>query len=388
LKTWINSLKHSPNIVVYLNATCLRLNTNHDGSSVESLKAASLERNEFLVRAKQYVLATGGLETPRILLLSNDIHPGGLGNGSDLVGRFYMSHLHGRVGEVRIIPGDRPTTLDLEITPERVFCRRMISIDGAKQRDCKLLNLSAFLSHPLTSAPGHKNGVLSARYLKELWFPRIALKKGIRAKTIANQTEARHVRAHVSNIVLDAPRLLWYSKNWMLNSIWGRKNYLPLRMKAHADAFILTVDSEQAPNPDSRVTLGDKKDIFGLRRLKIDWRVTDLDMQSVLKSCNLIARELDQSNVGRLRFDPRVITSTLVTRAMGGHHIGTTRMASEPSGGVVNVNCRVHGVNNLHIASSSVFPTSGSANPTLTLIADLNSSDDSLSMSFKGSHWE
>jgi choline dehydrogenase-like flavoprotein len=168
---------------------------------------------------------------------------------------------------------------------------------------------------------------------------------------------------------MDSPRIMAFSGYWAFNRMRNRRRFFESRMTARSSPFYLTIDGEQSPNPDSRVTLGETRDIFGLRRLRIDWRLADLDVQSVLMTCNLIAEELAKSEVGAFEFDPNIIPTPNVARAMGGHHLGTTRMAREPAHGVVDENCQVHGVNNLHIASGSVFPTSGHANPTLTVVA-------------------
>jgi choline dehydrogenase-like flavoprotein len=53
----------------------------------------------------------------------------------------------------------------------------------------------------------------------------------------------------------------------------------------------------------------------------------------------------------------------------GGHHMGTTRMGADPKTSVVDKDCRTHQVTNLYIAGSSVFPTAGDSNPTLTIVA-------------------
>jgi len=386
MNSWTDMLKRSQHVNVYLYATCLKLITNDIGNEVVSLIATSLERNEIDVTAQQYVIAAGGLETPRILLVSNDVHSEGMGNKYDLVGRFYMSHLHGIVGHVEMTPMDRATNLGFEMTAEGVYTRRMLSISEAAQTDRRLLNFSACLNHPVSRDPMHKSGVLSTRYLKELWFPQIALKRSIRRRANTNRMTAQQAFGHVQNIVLDAPQVLRYFGERVFDKIRHRKSYYFPVTSTHSSSYLLTIDAEQAPNPDSRVFLGDDKDIFGIRRLKIDWRVTDADVESVLTSCGLLASELKRSNVGKFRYDPRIVPSRYVTRSMGGHHMGTTRMAQEPSLGVVDENCRVHGVGNLHIASSSVFPTSGCANPTLTEMALTIRLADHLKLRFLGDY--
>ncbi len=127
--------------------------------------------------------------------------------------------------------------------------------------------------------------------------------------------------------------------------------------------YELEFHAEQAPNPDSRLTLSAERDAFGMPRLKVDWRITELDLQSPEKSYGLLARELELRGAGKLDFNREKLAYKARRHGIvGGHHIGTTRMSDEPRDGVVDPDCRVHGVGNLHVASASVFPTSGQAN--------------------------
>ena len=126
---------------------------------------------------------------------------------------------------------------------------------------------------------------------------------------------------------------------------------------------------EQVPNPDSRVSLSGQRDPLGLPRLKLDWRLTEQDRLSFYANLRSLALEFGALGIGRLRetvTDPRDWPQPV---AGGSHHMGTTRMSNDPSRGVVDRDCKVHDVENLYVAGSSVFPTSGSANPTLTLVA-------------------
>ena len=126
---------------------------------------------------------------------------------------------------------------------------------------------------------------------------------------------------------------------------------------------------EQAPNPDSRVTLSTKHDALGLPRIKLDWRLTEQDRLSFYTHLHSLALEFGALGIGRLRVmvaDQRDWPQPL---GGGSHHMGTTRMSDNPSHGVVDRNCKVHAVDNLYVAGSSVFPTSGVSNPTLTLVA-------------------
>jgi choline dehydrogenase-like flavoprotein len=132
------------------------------------------------------------------------------------------------------------------------------------------------------------------------------------------------------------------------------------------------VDAEQVPNPDSRVTLEEELDQVGVPRARVEWRLADLDRRTLSAAASVLGAEFDRLGLGRLRSD-RWITGPDRDWALYVHdvfhHAGTTRMARDPSAGVTDSDCRVHGIANLYVAGSSVFPTSGHANPTLTIVA-------------------
>ena len=127
--------------------------------------------------------------------------------------------------------------------------------------------------------------------------------------------------------------------------------------------------AEPTPNPESRVRLGELRDAFGQQRAVLDWRLRPEDSESVARTTRLLALEVGAAAVGRVRdLFPRLGFPSL--RTIGSHHhMGTTRMHRDPNRGVVDSDCRVHGLSNLFIAGSSVFPTFGTANPTLTIMA-------------------
>jgi choline dehydrogenase-like flavoprotein len=130
------------------------------------------------------------------------------------------------------------------------------------------------------------------------------------------------------------------------------------------------VHSEQLPNPASRITLSTETDCFGVPQPRIDWRYLPADIRSVQVTLAIFAQALAVGAHGELTFNPdHVEAEILRDGAYGGHHLGTTRMSPSPRTGVVDSDCRVHGVTNLFVASGAVFTTSGQANPTLTIIA-------------------
>jgi choline dehydrogenase-like flavoprotein len=129
---------------------------------------------------------------------------------------------------------------------------------------------------------------------------------------------------------------------------------------------------EQAPNPDSRVTLDRERDALGMPRVRLDWRLTNLDRRSFGVFYDVLGRELGRSGAGRVQMRDWVRAdgpSWPATLSGGWHHMGTTRMHADPKQGVVDANCRVHGLRNLYVAGAAVYPTAGAVNPTLTLVA-------------------
>ncbi len=107
-------------------------------------------------------------------------------------------------------------------------------------------------------------------------------------------------------------------------------------------------------------------------RARLDWRLTELDKRSIRTFYQLLGQEFGRSGIGRVQIldwlfgDDRTWPPFL---SGGWHHMGTTRMHADPKQGVVDANCRVHGLGNLYVAGAAVYPTAGSANPTLTLVA-------------------
>ncbi|WP_434427087.1 GMC family oxidoreductase [Nannocystis pusilla] len=138
----------------------------------------------------------------------------------------------------------------------------------------------------------------------------------------------------------------------------------------------LLLRAEQSPNPDSRVTLADELDAFGVPVARLDWQLTPLDWDSICTTAEIVAAALERHGEGRVELAvtrdapwPSQPTNKDHYRPWGCHHLGTTRMSTDPRFGVVDRDAKVHGIENLFIAGSSVFPTGGYANPTLAVIA-------------------
>jgi choline dehydrogenase-like flavoprotein len=349
-------LRQSGNVTVCLHANALRLLA--DPHRVDLLQVGSLQGNRFQVRARAFVLAAGGLETTRLLLLSDDVHRGGIGNGHGLLGRFYLSHLTGDVGEVELWPRGGPVVWGYQSTVDGVYCRRRLGIDPECQRSDGLLNFAAILDRPSPDDPSHGDGLLSAIYLAKL----------VRGREPG--PSRGQVGAHLANVVTD-PGSVARSAAVLVRRRLLSARHLPSVLPARTgNRYTLHFDAEQSPDADSRVLLGDQRDRFGLRRLRVDWRFSEADVDSVVRSTRRLEAALGQAGVGRMSLDPEARRDRVRELAsVGSHHLGTTRMADDPARGVVDRDCRVHGMGNLWIASGSVFATSSYARPTLTIVA-------------------
>jgi choline dehydrogenase-like flavoprotein len=355
-RTYLPSLKQSTNVHVCLYGNALELLAD-PVHHVDRLQVACLQGNRFQVRARVFVLAAGGLETTRLLLVSDGVHRGGIGNAHGHLGRFYMSHLSGDVGELELRRPDG-VAAGYEITADGIYCRRRWSVDRRRQEADGLLNFAAILDRPAPADPSHRDGVLSAIYLAKLARGREA------------PGSLRHVAAHLGNVVGGAGQVLRFSTVWARRSVLGARRLPSAMPPAKGNRYTLHFDAEQSPNPDSRVRLDEDRDAFGLPRLRVDWRFTEIDVESAARSAEVIAQALSRAGIGRAVLGPHEMRARIREMAsVGSHHLGTTRMSSDPTEGVVDQQCRVHGTDNLYVASGSVFATSSYARPTLTIVA-------------------
>lgn len=321
---YVQQITQAENITSVMQANVLEVKTDASGQNVIGMEATTLQGNRFTVTAKRYVLAAGGIEIPRLMLLSRNTHTNGLGNQYDLVGRFFMEHLHFWSG---VFVPKTPALFDKMALYGGIHRVDDVPVIG------KLALTDAVLRHEKLL---NQNIQLMPSYMSERFnfLPLSGNGLGTQVQNIY-----RKVRGRVGKIL-------------------GRE----------IKVFRLANMVEQVPNPDSRVSLMDEKDALGQNRAQLDWQVTDLDIQSAFRTQKLMGKALGQAGLGRIQV--QMNPDELPKNLHGGyHHMGTTRMHIDPKQGVVDENSRVHGVSNLYIAGPSVFPTGGYANPVLTLVA-------------------
>lgn len=363
---YAHRLATSANVRVLLNANCTHIHLAPDGSRVERIAVRTLDGRGFSVAATCVVLASGGLEVVRLLLASRDVQADGIGNSQDLVGRYYMCHLAGTFGTLTINGGIGSVSHGYELSADGIYCRRRIALVAETQRELGIGNFIARLHHPRITDPQHRSGPLSALYLAKFLIP-YEYGKRLHGDDHASWSNwAAHVRNILTNPATTAEFVLHLARKRFL----APRKFPSIIVPPPLAQFSIDFHAEQQPNFDSRVQLGARVDALGLPRLRVDWRHTALDTRTVAEGFRIMAEEFARSGCGRLDYEPEALEQAMLRDgAYGGHHIGTTRMGTSASTSVVDPDCRVHGVHNLFVASSSVFPTSSQANPTLTIVA-------------------
>jgi choline dehydrogenase-like flavoprotein len=365
-KRYAKRLQVAADIKVLLGANCTALRLEAGGRTLDEVEVATLAGKRFRIAARAAVLATGGLETARLLLASQDVAPAGVGNEHDVVGRYYMCHVAGNVGTLTLRGEPQDVRHGYELTHEGVYCRRRLSIAPEEQRRHGLANTVARLHFPRITDPRHRNGVLSGLFLARRL---ISYEYAKRLNDGTASTPGLYAR-HLYNVVSDPVDTCAFLAHWIARRSLAERKFPSVILRNRSNRFSLEMHGEQAPRADSRVTLCERTDALGMPQLRVDWRYGREDIESVARTLDLIARELEASGAGRLEYDRGTLEEDLMRfGAYGGHHIGTARMGSDPRTSVVNADCQVHSVRNLFIAGSAVFPTSSQANPTLTLIA-------------------
>jgi choline dehydrogenase-like flavoprotein len=359
-------LATAPNVRVLLhsNVTSIRLDAN--AGRVTELTASDLAGNHLTVRARRYVLAAGGMETARLLLSNRDVQPNGIGNDRDVVGRYYMCHIAGTIGRIEAPGPLSNVNYGYNISEEGIYCRRRIAMRAATQRAQRLGNFVARLHHPRIADPAHRNAVLSSLYLAKFLIPYEYGKRLVDDNALTFGGWMRHV-ANVATAPHDAVGFAWHM---LRDRKLAPRKFPSIIIRPKRNLYSLDFHAEQQPNPASRLLLSERTDALGVPQLKIDWRYTEGDVDTVTRSLALLAQEMSRSGAASFDYDADSVEAEMTRYgAYGGHHIGTARLGSDPRTSVVDPDCLVHGLDNLYVAGAAVFPTSSQANPTLTIVA-------------------
>jgi choline dehydrogenase-like flavoprotein len=376
-----DALTKSRGVTVVSGATCLRFDSGHDRNEVRAAECVGLDGRPFTISARFFVAAVGGLEVVRLLAFSE------LGMESDWLGRNYMCHVEATLGRLRLSPRDRRIHYGFEKSRDGVYVKRRFMLAPERQAQLGILNAAVRIHYPSIIDPSHKESVLSALFLARKFvipeysrhFSARKMPEPSRKFSLVDSSPAAlktpqnagFFMEHVRNVAFGLPSLAMFAAHWGKERYFSGRQIPYIALKNKEGCYALNLYGEQAPNRDSRVMLGDKIDQNGVPRLKIDWRAQEIDFSTVWQTVREIKRAMESSGCGTVEIDEEEFDDEVRHRTVpvGGHHIGTARMSDDPRQGVVNAHGLVHGVSNLYVAGSAIFPTSGQANPTLTIVA-------------------
>lgn len=340
-------LNRAANISVLLHANVTAIVTNSGGTAVEQADFTTLSGKKGSVRARFFIICCGGIETARLLLASDRTQPCGVGNQYDIVGRYFHEHVFMRVGA--ILAQNRR---QLQNYYESFFIRGLkyapiISLKEQMQIEKHLLSIHGIIAFEAASDSSI-----------------VAIKKIYGALIRKTPPSAREMKLLMSIVLREPGELTRFGYRRCFQGRAGTPN---------AGLITMTAQSEMAPNPESRITLDQTRDSLGMRRVKLDWRLGELERRTISEFGRIVASEFERINLGTFeRSQLRLLEDSPEWHREAHdsfHHMGATRMNDNPRLGVVDSDCRVHGVTNLYIGSSSVFPTGGRTSPTLTIIA-------------------
>jgi|SRR5579862_1063900 len=364
-------LLNSRRIRISLRSTATGITLSPDGRRVETL-VVHTPAGSRRVRAHNIVLAMGGVETTRLLLHVQQDLPHLFGGVGGPLGRYYMGHISGKIAKLVLDHPDDIRDLDFTLDYTGVYWRRRFMLTTEAQMEHKVLNTAFWADNPSFYDPGHRSGVLSMVWLA-LAFPptgRRLLPEGVRLAHTGSKPFP--YAAHIRNAFLGAPRGARDVYKILRDRFVKKPRKPGFLVSNRGGRYALHYHGEQAPNPESRIRAASEIDAFGVRRAIIDLRYTKQDVQSVIDSHKLLDKALCANGIGRLEFmySDEVLHERVDSQASDGYHqVGSTRMGADPRASVVNTNLRVHGMDNLYVASSSVFPTAGQANSTYLAVA-------------------
>ena len=342
-------IQRSKNITVYFSATITNIHLAKSLDFVDYIEASCQTGAQFKIKARQVILAGGGIENARLLLASNAQFKDGIGNKYGNVGRYYMDHPKEFLASVKLAEGKR--------FPD---CLGLSNDGGATHR----VDIGVRLRDNIVESKQTVNSYL-------LWHPQ------------AEQAPSASLRKLFSNLMILKTRpTQWKTYIDLIRNVLTleKKNFfqvvfyrlsLRLGLKSHTPRnYKIEYHIEQIPSANNRVYLSDQHDIHGQPLAALDWTLSDIETQSIKRLHSMLADQLEETQTGTLTWDsgsPPDFDNLNIDDSS--HHMGTTRMGNDEATSVVNSDCKVHGIRNLYVVGSSVFPTSGFANPTFTIVA-------------------
>ncbi len=312
---WRDWFEASDAVTTVVNANVTAVEMDAAADRVTGFVVQGYDGRRVEIAADHYVVAMGGVENVRLLLNENRRHQNRLGNQGGMVGRCWMEHPH-QNGGVYVITERLHSHLDRwDLMVDSIYARQknesIVAPTTAFMRDANIMNAGLRLRRP-NRRPLSEEEIAGAPFIRDLKYGEDYYRVGV------------------------------------IYMAW-----------------------EQAPNPDSKLVLTEEKDPLGMYRVGHDWRLLDIDFRTPRACLREVAKMLIRTGLGRLRLDDEMLLPGLPDDGGmngGNHHMGGARMSATPETGVVDGDCKVHGVDNLYVAGSAVYPTGGHANPTVNIV--------------------
>ena len=334
-KAYNSTLKQG--VTVIYNAVLTKIYLDADGKA-EKICITNFDKKQAYITVNNLLLATGGIETNRILLANNHQIKGGIGSESGWLGQCFMEHPCIEIGTLQHSDAYKLQSIfNTHFFNKRKYSIRL-SLTELAQKKFKLMNgsvLIAFIDYP----------------------------------NEGDNPYSELINLHNPLKIIALGKIIKNYESYFLTLRALLKHKFVYKHKALPKISLMM---EQEPTADSRISLSHQKDIFGIPKAKINWTISPKTWVSVNKIAEFLTEEFSRLSLGKVTIYPHISLKNAnwadyLTDA--NHHIGGTRMSKTPETGVVDHNLRVWGHANIYVCSTSVFPTGSHSNPTLTLMA-------------------
>lgn len=316
------------------------------------------------IRANNFVLAAGAQENTRLLIRNKQLF-NNLAAVPSALGKFYQGHVSGKIASVRFKGDPRKTDFGFLREPDGTYVRRRFQFSTQFLLKQNLLNTAIWLDNPLYFDPNHRSGIMSFMYLAML-MP--VLGKRLAPPAVSHSVTKGKVQGifkHILNIIKDLPASLCIPATIFFKRYCLKRKLPGVFLYNPRNHYALHFHAEQVPHPENRMDLGADGET-----LQIYYKLHDNDIQSVVRLHEVLDCWLRKCGCGELEYwypKEKLPEAIQAMSKDGIHQSGTTRIADSPDLGVVDSNLKVWGTSNVFVCSSSVFPTSGQANPTFLL---------------------
>ncbi|MEY9986003.1 choline dehydrogenase-like flavoprotein [Bradyrhizobium yuanmingense] len=369
-RMYFERVRQSQAITLILGATLTDIQLDIESDQVRAISLSDQQKSVALP-VRTCILTCGGLEITRIMLLLQRKYPTAMPGADAVLGKFYMGHISGKIADV--IFSDPRSIEEFDFFVEgNHFARRRFTLSNETLDRENILNIAFWIDNPPFHNAGHASGILSAVWLM-LAIPfvgRHLLSEGVRISHVGPRPYA--VTRHLLNVVRSPASVLSSAIRLLHERFLASPRKPGFLVRNKGGRYALHYHGEQLPSKNSFVALSEETDPFGMPRVAINLNYSELDARSVIRAHKMLEQFLRDTKSGYLHYrtsEEELEANVLQQASDGYHQIGTTRMSREPRSGIVNENCKVHGVRNLFLLGSSIFPSSGQANPTFLIVA-------------------